>query len=208
MKHMSPERGVICHVLQRARTVAIVGASSSPERHSHTVARYLRHQGYDVIPVRPDRCEVAGLPTYATLADVAGPINLVVIFRRPNAVVPHIEEAAAKHAEAIWLPPGAWSPEAAAAQQHGLTVMKERCIEKDHRHLAQRSGHPQKWGVRVSRRKPTYEDNRLRPDAGGYVAGGGGGHVAGGGARSVLDEKKMVKGAPSPRSGPRRPRPR
>ena len=61
------------------------------------------------------------------------------------------------------------------------------------------------WRVQVRRRKQTYEDNRMRPDAGGYVAGGGGGHVAGGGVRSVLDEKKMVKGKPSPRSGPRRP---
>jgi len=135
MKHMSPERGAIRHVLERSRTVAIVGASPSPERHSHTVARYLSHAGYDVIPVRPDRCDVAGLP----------------------------------------------------------------------RHLAQRSGHPEKWGVHVRRRKQTYEDNRMRPDAGGYVAGGGGGHVAGGGVRSVLDEKKMVKGKPSPRSGPRKP---
>jgi len=206
MKHMSPERAAIRHVLERSRTVAIVGASPSPERHSHTVARYLSHAGYDVIPVRPDRCDVAGLPAYATLADVAGPIDLVVIFRRPEAVVPHIAEAAAKRAEAIWLPPGAWSPEAeAAAQQHTLTVIKERCIEKEHRHLAQRSGHPEKWGVHVGRRKQTYEDNRMRPDAGGYVAGGGGGHVAGGGVRSVLDEKKMVKGKPSPRSGPRKP---
>lgn len=209
MRHISAERAVIRHVLQRARTVAIVGASPNPGRHSHAVARYLSHAGYDVIPVRPDRCGVAGLPTYARLADVAGPIDLVVIFRRPDEVVPHITEAAAKRAEAIWLPPGAWSPEAeAAAQQHALTVIKDRCIEEEHRHLTQRSGHPEKWGVHVSRRKPTYEDNRQRPDRGGYVSGGGGGHVAGGGVRSVLDEKKMVKGKPSSRSGPRKPRPR
>jgi hypothetical protein len=149
------------------------------------------------------------LPAYATLTDVAGSIDLVVIFRRPDAVVQHIAEAAAKHAEAIWLPPGAWSPEAeAAARQHTLTVIKERCIKEEHRHLAQRSGHPAKWGVHIRRRKPTFEDNRTRPNAGGYVAGGGGGRVAGGGVRSVLDEKKMVKGKPSPRSGPRKPRPR
>jgi predicted CoA-binding protein len=206
MKHMSPERAVMRHVLERARTIAIVGASPTPERHSHTVARYLSHAGYDVVPVRPDRWEVAGLPTYATLANVAGPIDLVVIFRRPDAAVLHIAEAAAKHAEAIWLPPGVWSPEAdTAARQHGLTLIKDRCIEEEHRHLAQRSGHPEKWGVHIRRRRPTYEDNRKRPDAGGYVAGGGGGHVAGGGVRSVLDEKKMVKGKPSPRSGPRKP---
>lgn len=209
MKHMTPEKAVIRHVLQRARTVAIVGASPSPEHHSHAVASYLSHEGYDVIPVRPDRCDVAGLPAYARLADIAGAVDLVVIFRRPEAVVPHIEEAAAKRAEAVWLPPGAWSPEAErAAEQHGLTCIKECCILEEHRHLSQRSGHPEKWGVHVRRRKPTYEDNRSRPDDGGYVPGGGGGSVAGGGVRSVLDEKKMVRGAPSPRSGPIKPKPR
>jgi hypothetical protein len=61
--------------------------------------------------------------------------------------------------------------------------------------------------VHVRQRKATYEDNRQRPDDAGYVARGGGGHVAGGGTRSVLDEKKMVKGAPSRRRGPFKPKP-
>ena len=79
---------------------------------------------------------------------------------------------------------------------------------EQHRHLSQRSGHPEKWGVHVRRRKPAYEDNRVRPDDDGYTPDGGGGHVAGGGSRSVLDEKKMVTGAPSRRSGPMKPKPR
>lgn len=203
MKHMTREEAVNRRVLQRARTVAIIGASSSPERHSYTVAEYLKTAGYDVIPIGPHGGEVAGLRTYASLADVAGPVDLVVIFRRKSAVPAHIDEAAAKHVEAVWLPPGAWSREAeAAADRHGLTLVKELCIAEEHRHLSQHAGHPTKWGVHVRRRKPTYEDNRRRPDDAGYVAGGGGGHVAGGGVRSIVDEKKMVKGAPSRRSGP------
>ena len=209
MKHMTREEAVNRHVLQRARTVAIIGASPSPGRHSHTVAAYLATAGYDVIPIRPDGGEVAGLPAFARLADVAGPIDLVVIFRRPEAVPAHIEEAAAKQAEAVWLPPGAWSREAEdAARRHGLTLVKELCIAEAHRHLSQQSGHPTKWGVHVRRRKPTCEDNRRRPEDAGYVVGGGGGHVAGGGVRSILDEKKMVKGAPSRRSGPFKPKPK
>jgi len=201
MKHMTRAEVVHRRVLQRARTVAIIGASPSPERHSYTVATYLKTAGYDVIPIRPDGGDVAGLRTYATLADIAGPVDLVVIFRRPEAVVAHIDEAAAKQVEAVWLPPGVWSREAeAAADRHSLTLIKELCIAEEHRHLSQQSGHPSKWGVHVRRRKPTYEDNRQRPDDAGYVAGGGGGHVAGGGVRSIVDEKKMVKGAPSRRS--------
>jgi predicted CoA-binding protein len=194
-------------VLQRARTIAIVGASPSPDRHSHVVTRYLAHVGYDVVPVRADRSEVAGLATYGTLADVPGAIDLVVVYRQPSAVPAHIAEAAAKRVDIVWLPPGAWSPAAdAAARQHGVTLIKDRCVMEEHRRLAGRSGHPAKWGVHLRRRKSTYEDNRLRPDEGGYVPGGGGGHAAGGGGHSILDEKKMVAGAPSRRRGVRKPR--
>ena len=208
MKHMTRAEAVCRHVLQRARTVAIVGASHSPEQHSYTVASYLKAAGYDVIPIHPDGGDVAGLPAYARLADVAGPIDLVVIFRRPEAVPAHIEEAAAKHVEAVWLQPGTWSREAEqSAHRHGLTLVKERCIAEEHRHVSQSAGHPKKWGVHVRRRKPRYEDNRRRPDDAGYVAEGGGGHAAGGGVRAVLDEKKMVKGAPSRRTGPLKQRP-
>jgi predicted CoA-binding protein len=173
------------------------------------VARYLAHEGYDVIPVRPDQSHVAGLAAYASLTDIPGAVDLVVVFRTPSAVPAHVEEAAAKGADAVWLPPGAWSPAAdVAAQQHGLTLIKECCVMEEHRRLSQRSGHPEKWGVHVRRRKAAYQDNRVRPEDHGYTPGGGGGHVAGGGGRSVLDEKKMVTGAPSRRRGPMKPRPR
>lgn len=208
MKHMTRDEARNRRVLQRARTVAIIGASPNPERHSHTVAAYLKTAGYDVIPIRPDRGTVAGVASVARLADVAGPVDLLVIFRKPSAVPAHIEEAAARKVEVVWLQPGAWSREAdEAADRHGVTLVKERCIAEEHRHLSEQSGHPLKWGVHVSRRKPTYEDNRARPDDAGYAAGGGGGRAAGGGVRSILDEKKMAKGAPSRRSRPFKPRP-
>ncbi|MBI2833317.1 MAG: CoA-binding protein [Acidobacteria bacterium] len=74
MKHMTREEAVNRRVLQRARTLAIIGASSSPERHSHTVTAYLKTAGYDVIPIRPDGADVAGLRSCASLTDVAGPV--------------------------------------------------------------------------------------------------------------------------------------
>jgi predicted CoA-binding protein len=210
---MNREESLIEGLLRRARTIAVIGASSRPARHSAEIVRYLHGVGYDVIPVRSDRAQVGELPTYASLDDVRGPVDLVVIFRRPDAVSGHIREAAAKRAEAVWLPPGAWSREAEdEARRHGLSIVKERCIEEDHRHLFGASGqphagHPQKTGVHIPRRKRTFEDNRKRPEEDGYVAGGGGGRSAGGGVRAVLDEKKMVKGRPSPRSGPVKPKP-
>jgi predicted CoA-binding protein len=213
MKHMNLEEALVERLLRRTRTIAVIGASSRPTRHSGEVVRYLHDVGYDVIPVRPDRARVAGLPSYAQLDAVGGPVDLVVIFRHPEGVTAHVREAAAKRADAVWLPPGAWSREAEdTARRHGLAVVKDRCIVEDHRHLFGstrdlRAGHPHKAGVHVSRRKAQFEDNRKRPADDGYVAGGGGGRVAGGGVRAVLDERKMMKGRPSPRSGPFKPKP-
>jgi predicted CoA-binding protein len=212
MKHMSREEGRIEGLLRRTRTIAVVGASPRTTRHSRAVVEYLHDAGYDVVPVRPDRAQVGGLPTYARLDDVAGPVDVVVIFRRPEAVAGHIREAVARQPEAVWLPPGAWCRAAEdEARRRQLAVIKNRCIVEDHRHLVgahgePRAGHPRKTGVHIRRRTATFEDNRLRPEDDGYVAGGGGGRSAGGGVRAVLDEKKMVKGRPSPRSGPIKPK--
>lgn len=95
-----------------------------------------------------------------------------------------------------------------AADRHGLTLIKDLCIAEEHRHLSQTGGHPTNWGVHVRRRKPTYEDNRRRPEESGYTAGGVGGRSGGGGVRAVINEKKMVKGAPSRRRGEFKPKPK
>ena len=98
MKHMDRDEAQREHLLKKTRTIAVIGAS--PRRHSGEAVDYLHRAGYDVIPVRLDRTEVGGLPTYAQLDDVAGAVDVVVIFRRPDAAVAHVGEAAAKRAEA------------------------------------------------------------------------------------------------------------
>jgi uncharacterized protein len=202
---MDREEARVLKLLERARTIAVVGASPRPERHSHVVARYLHNAGYDVIPVRPDFQPVDGLKSYARLEDIPSQIDLAVIFRRAAAAPAFIPAAAAKGAEAVWLPPGVWSraaEESAAASD--VPLIKDRCIEEDHRHLSTGGGHPRKKGVHVSRRHPAFEDNRKDLQEAGYVEAGGGGRKGGGGKRTVLDEKKMVRGKPSPRKGPLR----
>ena len=200
MRHITREESVIDGLLRTTRTIAVVGASPRPTRHSHEVVSYLHRAGFDVVPVRPDRASVAGLPTFASLDDFGGPVDMVVIFRRPDAVVAHIQQAAAKHADTVWLPPGAWSREAEeAARTHNLTLIKDRCIIEEHRHLAgatgePTAGHPRKQGVHVRRRRRRIEEDHVTFPGSGYVEGGGGGHKAGGGKHSVLDEKKMVSG--------------
>ena len=198
MRHITRKESMIEGLLRTTRTIAVVGASPRPTRHSHEVVSFLHRAGFDVVPVRPDRASVAGLPTFASLDDFGGAVDMVVIFRRPDAVVGHIQQAAEKRAEAVWLPPGAWSREAEeAARTHNLTLIKERCIIEEHRHLAgatgePTAGHPRKQGVHMRRRHRRMEEDQVTVPRSGYVEGGGGGHKAGGGKHSVLDEKKMM----------------
>jgi predicted CoA-binding protein len=127
MKHMTRQETLIMRLLNRARTIAVVGASPRPARHSHTVVAYLHRVGYDVIPVRPDLQQVDGLKSFARLADIPVQLDLAVIFRRADAAPQFIAEAAAKKVEAVWLPPGAWTRQAEEqAREHDLLLIKER----------------------------------------------------------------------------------
>jgi len=199
MRHITREEAMIAGLLRATRTIAVVGASPRPAKHSHEVVAYLHRAGFDVIPVRADRAAVSGLPTFASLDDFGGPVDMVVIFRRPDAVAAHIEQAVAKHADAVWLPPGAWSREAEkAARTHNLMFIKDRCIIEEHKHLfgatgEPTSGHPRKQGAHARRHRGRNQEQVWALDS-GYVEGGGGGHKAGGGKHSVLDEKKMSNG--------------
>jgi predicted CoA-binding protein len=159
MKHRDENEALMQAVLRETRTIAVIGASPQPERHSAEVVAYLHDAGYDVIPVRPDRKTVEGLPTYASLADVGGRIDLAVILRRPEAVPQHIDQAAGKGVRCVWLEPGTWSREAEeAARRRQIALVKDRCIIDAHQHLAgalgeSRSGHPEEIGVHVGRRR-------------------------------------------------------
>jgi uncharacterized protein len=109
MKHMTRQETTIMQLLQRARTIAVLGASPRPERHSHSVVSYLHRAGYDVIPIRPDLERVDGLKSYAQLSDVPVQVDLAVVFRRADAAPQFIAEAASKGVEAVWLPQGVWT---------------------------------------------------------------------------------------------------
>jgi hypothetical protein len=195
---MTREEDLIANLLRSSRTVAVIGASPHAGRHSREAVSYLHSAGYEVIPVRPDREPVDGLPTYARLSDSGSSVDVVVIFRRADAAIAHIREAAERRAYAVWLPPGVWTLEASAeARALGLDLIKERCIIETHRHMTgargeSSSGHPGKQGVHIRRRHRRGEDEGVLDP--GYEAGGGGGGRAGGGVRAVLDEKKMRSG--------------
>lgn len=103
---------LIMRLLSRARTIAVVSASPRAQRHSHTVVAHLHRVGYDVIPVRPDLQKSDGLKSFARLADIPVQLDLAVLFRRADAAPRFVAEAASKRVEAVWLPPGVWTPQA------------------------------------------------------------------------------------------------
>lgn len=124
-------------ILRTYRTWAIVGCSSDPTRPSHGVSRYLLRQGYEVVPVNPNEELVHGKLAYPDLSSVPtdprAPLEVVDLFRRSDAVLPHVEEAIAIGAKAIWMQLGVWNQEAAELAVHaGLLVVMNRCPAIDH----------------------------------------------------------------------------
>ncbi len=129
----------IQRVLRATRRIAVIGASSDPDRSSHGVFRSLIAHGYDCVPVNPNERDVLGVPAFATLADAVaatGPFELVDVFRRSELCVPHAREAVAAGARCLWLQLGVVSWEAARiAHDGGLEVVMDRCTAIEWRRL-------------------------------------------------------------------------
>ena len=133
----------IRELLTAARTVAVVGISDDPERDSYMVAEFLQRQGYRIIPVNPRlvnlNIQVLGEKPYATLRDVPEKIDIVDIFRRPETVMPVVEDAIAAGAGAVWMQLSIVNEEAAArAEAAGLNVVMNRCMAVEYRRLMSR----------------------------------------------------------------------
>lgn len=131
MPHVNPADGELRELLEGAGTIAMVGASSAPDRPSHGVMKYLLDQGFRVVPVSPTETEVLGQQAYPSLSAVPGPVDIVNVFRRAEHAPGIADEAAAIGARTLWLQQGISSDEAAKrAEKAGLTVVMDRCIAK------------------------------------------------------------------------------
>lgn len=124
---------VIQRLLHTARTIAIVGLSADPLRPSNFVGFYLQRHGYRIVPVNPRETEILGEKSYPSLADIPFPVDVVDVFRRPDAVPAIAEEAVKIGAKALWLQFGVISPEGARiAKQGGLDVVMDKCMKVEH----------------------------------------------------------------------------
>jgi len=133
------DRLTIQRVLLHAKTVAIVGLSSNELRASHFVGYYLKRHGYRVIPVNPREVEILGERSFKSLLDVPVPVDIVNVFRAPEALPAIAREAVAIHAGSIWCQFGVISEEAArVAETGGLSVIMDRCIKVEHARYAGR----------------------------------------------------------------------
>ncbi len=127
-------------ILEQARTIAVVGCSTSPGKAAHTIPARLQSYGFRIIPVHPSAEEILGQQVYARLEDIPEPVDLVDVFR-PAAEAPGIAEAAVEvGAPALWLQLGISSPEARAiAEAADLDYVEDRCTGAD----------ASRWGIRA-----------------------------------------------------------
>jgi len=123
----------IKQILETSKTVAIVGLSDKPERDNYIVAAYLQAQGFRIIPVNPTVTAILGERSYAAVADIPEQVDVVDIFRKPEAVGPVVDAAIAAGARVVWMQLGVVNHTAAdAARAAGLAVVMDRCMKVEH----------------------------------------------------------------------------
>jgi predicted CoA-binding protein len=133
MAHANPSDAELKQLLTDATTIAMVGASSNPDKASHGIMQRLQSVGYRVIPVNPRETEVLGERSYPSLIDVPERIDIVDVFRRAEDTPGIADDAVTIGAKALWLQTGIVNEEAAArATAGGLIVVMDACIGATH----------------------------------------------------------------------------
>ncbi|WP_297501157.1 CoA-binding protein [Thermococcus sp.] len=123
-------------ILTKYRRIALVGASSKPERDANQVMRYLIEKGYEVYPVNPRYSEVLGRKCYPSVLDVPDDVEIVDLFVRPEFTMDYVEQAIEKGAKVVWFQFGTYNREAfRKAKEAGLMVVAHRCMKQEHERL-------------------------------------------------------------------------
>ena len=137
MAHRNPSDQDLKQILSSASTIAVVGASSNPDRSSNGIMGRLLQLGYRVIPVNPNETDVLGQKAYPSLSTVPVPIDIVDVFRRSPDVAAHVDDILAKRPRAVWLQLGIVDDKSAETwAAAGILVVQDRCLMVDHRRYA------------------------------------------------------------------------
>ena len=135
-RFVNPSADEIRALLQRIKTIAVVGLSASPSRPSHGVARALQGFGYRIIPVNATLTEVLGEKAWPSLRELPEPVDLVDVFRQSSHVAGIVDDCIALKLPALWLQDSVIDAAAALrARAAGLTVVMDRCIYRDYLQL-------------------------------------------------------------------------
>ena len=136
MTEQPPDEDELRRIYAETKTIAVVGISSDPSKPGHEIPRYLKGQGYRIVPVSPKGGELLGERVYASLEDIDVPIDAVDVFRPPEEAVGIAEGAVKLGAKVLWFQEGTESAEAVeVARDAGLTVVWGRCMGRTHGQL-------------------------------------------------------------------------
>jgi predicted CoA-binding protein len=133
MPHANPSDDDLRTLLSSASTIAMIGASSNPDKASHGIMQKLQSVGYRVIPVNPRETEVLGERAYGSLLDIGEHVDIVDVFRRSEDTPQIADDAVKIGARALWMQTGISNEDAAArAEAGGLMVVMDACIGATH----------------------------------------------------------------------------
>ena len=134
---INPSVDEIKEILNKTKTIAVVGLSPKPKRPSHSVSKAMQDFGYTIIPVRPAVDEVLGEKAYCDLESIPeslqSKIDMVDVFRAPEKISPIIDACIKLRVPLIWLQDGVVNEaEALRAQEAGIQVIMDRCVYRDY----------------------------------------------------------------------------
>ncbi len=125
-------------ILGSVKTIAVIGLSPDESKASHFVPKYMQQAGYTIIPVYPKEDEILGEKVYRSLAEIPGKVDMVNVFRKPNAIPAIVEAVKARgDVDVLWLQKGIVNNEASEnAKAAGIKVVQNKCLMVEHKSLA------------------------------------------------------------------------
>ena len=126
-RDLTGDREGLKALLEKTRSIAVVGCSLKPDRDSHQIARYMMEQGYDVIPVHPAHQEIIGVRSYPDLQSIPIPVDMVNVFRKPEALPDLVDQTIAIQAKSFWTQEGVVHAESTCrALDAGISIVVDQ----------------------------------------------------------------------------------